>query len=124
MDEQYVFFHRVFDCFVHRPFVPDVALSKTHVDDAGSVVNGIDDSVGHVFVSFVAIGNGPDGHDPNIIGYSFDSNVVVAGSSDDPGNVGAVTGIRSHDVIIAIIALISICVIIADDLGPGVKSTL
>ena len=98
-------------------------LAEAHVDNLRAVVHGVADGVGHVLVALVAVGHGPHRHDAHQVGReAHHAQVVGAHRPDDARHVGAVHGVGSLDVVVAVVALREVVGVVLHDVGPRVEA--
>jgi hypothetical protein len=115
MDQQNAFAFGIQNGGIHPGFLRGEVFAKAHVDDTGAIVDGITDGECNVLVVFVAVGYGADHHDPDIVIDAVDAFAVIPFGSDDAGDVGAVQRLSGHDIAVAVITVIEIFFIVADD---------
>src|SRR5699024_3616564 len=93
-----------------------IAFAKAHINNISAIIDCIADSIGHIFVALITVGNGADGHNTCTGGNTVDANIIVAVGSNNAGDVRAVAGIGTYHIGITVISLGSILIIIADNI--------
>src|SRR5690606_23775103 len=94
--------HRVTHRLTHRVGVGRVRLAEAHVDDVGAVVHRVADAVGDILVILISVGDHTHRHDLHRLGHTVEAQAVAPLAGDDPGHVGAVAGVGTLHVVVAV----------------------
>ncbi len=115
--------HRVVD----RGLVRRVRLAEAHADDLRAVVHRVANRVGDVLVALVAVGHRANHHELDGRRDAVDADSIAADRADDPGHVRPVLGVLAHHVRVAVVVLVPVGVVVADDrarIEVGVEAVL